>query len=125
MAGRHMTITITSSAFENHGRIPPRHTCDGEDLSPPLAWSDVPEGAKSLALISDDPDAPVGAAGGEIKAFYLTMGQYDGLVISEAPSDETYTKTILALGSAGNVCTETLRALTEDEYREIIGSLEV
>ena len=64
------------------------------------------------------------AAGGEFKAFYLTMGQYDGLIISEAPSAEAYSKTILALGSAGNVRTETLRAFTEDEYREIIGSLE-
>ena len=63
------------------------------------------------------------AAGGEMKAFYLTMGQYDGLVISEAPSDEAYSKTILALGSAGNVRTESLRAYTEDEYREIIASL--
>ncbi len=63
------------------------------------------------------------AAGGEMKAFYLTMGQYDGLVISEAPSDEAYSKTILALGSTGNVRTESLRAFTEDECQEIIASL--
>jgi uncharacterized protein with GYD domain len=65
----------------------------------------------------------VKAAGGELKAFYLTMGQYDGVVISEAPSDEAYTRLILAIGAAGSVRTETFRAYTEDEYRKIIAAL--
>jgi Raf kinase inhibitor-like YbhB/YbcL family protein len=55
-----MTMTITSSAFIEGGMIPREYTCDGSDISPPLAWAGVPEGAKSLALICDDPDAPVG-----------------------------------------------------------------
>jgi Raf kinase inhibitor-like YbhB/YbcL family protein len=55
-----MKITVTSSAFEEAGMIPRKYTCDGEDISPPLAWSGIPEGTKSIALISDDPDAPVG-----------------------------------------------------------------
>lgn len=55
-----MEFTLTSSAFAPGARIPTRHTCDADDLSPPLAWSDPPEGTESLALISDDPDAPVG-----------------------------------------------------------------
>jgi Raf kinase inhibitor-like YbhB/YbcL family protein len=58
--GKNMTITITSSAFTNDGMIPKEHTCDGSNISPPLSWSGVPEGIKSLALICDDPDAPVG-----------------------------------------------------------------
>ena len=53
-----MSLTITSSAFAANGAIPARYTCDGEDVSPPLAWSDLPEGTQSLALIVDDPDAP-------------------------------------------------------------------
>jgi hypothetical protein len=57
-----MTLTITSSAFEPNGAIPREHTCDGGDRSPPLAWSGIPPGAKSLALIVDDPDAPDPAA---------------------------------------------------------------
>ena len=55
-----MEIKLKSSAFDEGGMIPAKYTCDGEDISPPLAWSGVPESAKSLALISDDPDAPVG-----------------------------------------------------------------
>lgn len=65
----------------------------------------------------------VKAAGGELKAFYLTMGQYDAVVFSEAPSDEAYTATILAIAAAGAVRTETLRAFTEEEYRKIIAAL--
>lgn len=56
-----MTVTLTSRAFDAGALIPSRHTCDGEDLSPPLAWSEVPGGTKSLALVCDDTDAPAGA----------------------------------------------------------------
>ena len=63
------------------------------------------------------------AAGGKMHAFYLTMGQYDAISISEAPSDEVYAATLLAIAAGGAVRTETLRAFTEDEYREIIASL--
>jgi Raf kinase inhibitor-like YbhB/YbcL family protein len=55
-----MSLELTSPAFNDGGTIPTKFTCDGADLSPPLAWSGVPEGAKSLALICDDPDAPMG-----------------------------------------------------------------
>jgi len=53
-------FTLTSTAFEHEGEIPQRHTCDGEDLSPPLTWTDPPDGVESLALVMDDPDAPSG-----------------------------------------------------------------
>jgi Raf kinase inhibitor-like YbhB/YbcL family protein len=53
-----MDIKVTSSAWQNGGTLPKRYTCDGENISPPLKFESVPEGTKSLALISDDPDAP-------------------------------------------------------------------
>jgi Raf kinase inhibitor-like YbhB/YbcL family protein len=53
-----LTLTLTSPAFAEKGSIPSKYTCDGPGVSPPLAWSGVPAGAKSLALIVDDPDAP-------------------------------------------------------------------
>ncbi len=53
---------IRSSAFAEGGEIPTRHTCEGEDLSPPLAWSGAPAGTRALALVVDDPDAPDPAA---------------------------------------------------------------
>jgi Raf kinase inhibitor-like YbhB/YbcL family protein len=49
---------LRSTAFEHGAAIPRRHTCEGEDLSPPLQWSDPPEGTRALALVCDDPDAP-------------------------------------------------------------------
>ena len=55
-----MTMKVTSSAFQAGQAIPTKYTCEGADISPPLQWSGVPAGAKSLALICDDPDAPVG-----------------------------------------------------------------
>jgi Raf kinase inhibitor-like YbhB/YbcL family protein len=51
-------MRLTSTAFRDRGSIPRRYTADGADLSPPLSWSDVPPGTRSLALIVDDPDAP-------------------------------------------------------------------
>jgi len=56
------SMGLTSSAFAQGASIPKRHTCEGEDQSPPLAWSGVPAAALSLALIVDDPDAPDPAA---------------------------------------------------------------
>jgi hypothetical protein len=55
-------MKISSPAFAPQGEIPSRHTCEGEDLAPPLQWSGIPAGAASLVLIVDDPDAPDPAA---------------------------------------------------------------
>lgn len=63
------------------------------------------------------------AMGGNMRGFYLTLGRYDAVVISEAPDDETAAKIALATGSLGNVSTETLRAFTEDEARKLIAAL--
>ncbi|WP_372874645.1 YbhB/YbcL family Raf kinase inhibitor-like protein [Pseudomonas sp.] len=57
-----MTLKLSSTAFPDQGAIPRRYTCEGEDISPPLAWSGVPPGSESLVLIVDDPDAPDPAA---------------------------------------------------------------
>jgi hypothetical protein len=57
-----MTMTITSAAFAPGAAIPSVYTCEGRDISPPLAWSGVPPGTKSIVLIVDDPDAPDPAA---------------------------------------------------------------
>ena len=55
-----MSFVLQSSAFANGAAIPRRYTCDGADQSPPLEWSRLPNGVKSLALIVEDPDAPRG-----------------------------------------------------------------
>jgi uncharacterized protein with GYD domain len=61
--------------------------------------------------------------GGKIHGWYLTMGRYDAVFISEFPDDETCARFALSVGSLGSVTTETLKAFTEPEYRKIIGSL--
>lgn len=58
--GKAVTISMTSTAFEAQKPIPKKYTGEGQDLSPPLAWAQLPQGTKELALICDDPDAPMG-----------------------------------------------------------------
>lgn len=60
--GGTMTFTISSTAFSHMGTIPSKYTCEGANVSPPLAWTNLPEGTRSLVLIVDDPDAPNPAA---------------------------------------------------------------
>jgi len=62
-------------------------------------------------------------AGADMKALYMVTGQYDLVAIIEAPDDVTVAKVALALGAQGNVRTETLRAFTEEEYRNIVAAL--
>lgn len=63
------------------------------------------------------------AAGGKFLGFYLTMGQYDAVAITEAPDDETYAVQILAIGGQGNVRTTTLKAFNEEEFARIVSHL--
>jgi len=55
-----MKITVVSPAFKARAPVPAKYTCDGEDVSPPLTWHNVPKDAQSIVLICDDPDAPAG-----------------------------------------------------------------
>ena len=59
---RSMNLTLTSGAFAAGGQIPSVYTCEGKDVSPPLAWGGAPSGTKSFVLVVDDPDAPDPAA---------------------------------------------------------------
>ena len=55
-----MVLSVSSPAFEQVDRVPEKHTCEGQDVSPPLSWSEPPPGAQSFVVIVDDPDAPGG-----------------------------------------------------------------
>ena len=61
--------------------------------------------------------------GGKIHAYFLTMGKYDAVLVSEFPSDEASAKFMLGTAALGNVTTQTMKAFTEDEYRKILASL--
>jgi uncharacterized protein with GYD domain len=84
---------------------------------------------QGMSKIKDSPsrlDAAKKAAekeGGKIQAWYLTMGHYDAVLISDFPSDEACAKFTLSAGALGNISTETLKAFTEAEFRKIVGSL--
>lgn len=62
-------------------------------------------------------------AGGELKALYLTLGQYDLVAVAEMPNDEAVARMALALGLQGNIRSETMRAFSETEFRKIVASL--
>jgi len=89
-----------------------------------LKWTD--EGIKAVKESPQRLDAAkqaISAAGGRMTGFYMVMGEYDLVVISEAPNDEAYTTTMLAIASRGSVRTTSLKAFTEEEYRRIIAAI--
>ena len=87
-------------------------------------WTD-----QGIRNVKDSPkraeafEKAVKAAGGQIKEVYLVMGEYDLVVITEAPNDEAVARLTLATGSQGNVRTRTMRAFTREETRKILSSL--
>lgn len=86
-------VRLTSSAFAHGGEIPTLHTCEGRDVSPALAWSELPEGARSLCLIMDDPDAPDPRAPRMVYAHWVlynlpptASGLAEGVASAELPA---------------------------------------
>jgi uncharacterized protein with GYD domain len=89
-----------------------------------LRWT--PQGIQNVKQSPSRLDAArkVFESGGlKMKDFYMVTGQYDMISVVEAPDDIALAKAILALGSQGSIRTETCRAFTEDEYRQIVGAL--
>lgn len=89
------TLTLTSSAFVPNGPIPAKYTCDGQQISPPLAWSGVPEGTQSFALVMDDPDIPKEVQ--ELRGIKV----FDHWVAYNIPSNTTQIPEGGAVGAAG------------------------
>ncbi len=71
----------------------------------------------------DAAKAAIEEAGGRLIYFYMTMGEYDLVTLIEVPDDETAARVLLTLGSQGSIRTTTMRAFTEDEYRNVVSSL--
>ena len=89
-----------------------------------LKWTD--QGIRDLKRSPQRIDAAreqARQAGGNLREFYLVMGDYDAVVMVEAPDDETYARNLLAGAAQGNFRSTTLKAFTEEEYRRIVGSL--
>ena len=89
-----------------------------------LKWTD-----QGIRNIKDSPQRLDAArqtmreAGGNLRDFYMVMGEYDLVVVGEAPDDETYARVMLSIASRGSVSTTTLKAFSEEEYRRIIASV--
>ena len=81
------------------------------------------ENAKDSPARLDAAKKAFKAAGGKLSAFYMTLGRYDFITISEFPDDATAARAVLALSASGSVRTETLKAFPEEDYRKIMGSL--
>lgn len=89
-----------------------------------VKWTDQGiRNVKDAPKRADAFEAAVKAAGGSLKGIYLVMGEYDLVVVSEAPNDETATKLALSVAMQGNVRTMTMRAYDREEFRKIIASL--
>ena len=89
-----------------------------------VKWTDQGiRNVKDAPKRADAFEAALKAAGGSLKGIYLVMGEYDLVVVSEAPNDETVTKLALSVAMHGNVRTVSMRAYDREEFRKIIASL--
>jgi uncharacterized protein with GYD domain len=85
--------------------------------------------AQGISTIKSSPDrvksarTAIEAAGGQMISYHVTLGQYDGIAITEFPNDEAAATLLLAIGSQGNITSETMRAFTEDEYAALVANL--
>ena len=90
-----------------------------------VSWTD--EGIRNIKEAPQGIDAvkrAVAAAGGKLMGLYYTMGRYDIVSIIDAADDETYAKIALSTGSKGRVRTETMKAFTEDQFRDLVAKIE-
>lgn len=96
-----MTITLQSSAFRDGEMIPPKHTCDGNDVSPPLSWLDVPSQSESLALIFEDIDSVAGVWSHWV--VYDMPSELDGLAEGIPPTDSLAVGGVHGTNGFGNL----------------------
>jgi len=97
-----MSFSLSSEAFRHGDRIPVRYTCDGDNLSPPLAWSGAPAATRTFALIMDDPDAPSGTF-----THWLLgnlAGSRSALASGEAPEEAVSGRNDFASSAYGGPC---------------------
>lgn len=123
-----MSFTLVSAAFHDKGNIPPRFTCDGFDMSPPLFWTPPPELTQSLVLIVDDPDAPDPAAPREPWVHWLlynlppaATSLAEGIVARDLPAGCLLGKNDWGHAAYGGPCPP----IGRHRYRHILYALDV
>lgn len=94
-------LQLTSTAFSNGGAIPKKHTGEGEDVSPALAWTQVPDGTRAFAVICHDPDAPLVSKGGTYGYVHWVLYNIPGFVTSLAEGTRDYTSGKNDFGKGG------------------------
>lgn len=89
-------------------------------------WNYTEQGIKNIEKSPDRLDTAVElveSVGGELRGFYLTMGEYDLVTVADFPNDDTAAQALLRIGQTGAVSSETLKAWPEDDYRDLIANL--
>ncbi|ABI56962.1 YbhB/YbcL family Raf kinase inhibitor-like protein [Alkalilimnicola ehrlichii MLHE-1] len=94
-------LTLTSGAFQENGAIPTRHTGEGEDVSPALAWSNVPDGTRAFAVICHDPDAPLVSPNGTYGFVHWVLYNIPNDVVELAEGTDQYTPGKNDFGNVG------------------------
>ncbi len=94
-------LKLESAAFKPLGKIPSKHTGEGQDVSPALTWSNVPDGTRSFALVCHDPDAPLVSPGGTYGFVHWVLYNIPGSVASVAEGCGEYTKGLNDRGKEG------------------------